>query len=180
MNGLSEKCFTMKSQIPTIWFTKHSTLSNTHCVKSVRFQSYSGPHLSRIFPHPDWIRRDTKYEVSLCIQSGCGKMREKCGKNADQNNTEYGHFSRSDYNNSLGQKKLPVTLLFLQKCYDNLFIYSPWKHQKIRGLEMFSGAGWGSKKQAFQTSPGGRGPSLITIEIFLRVFGRIWNWVISA
>ena len=119
-------------------------------------------------------------QVSLRIQSGCGKMREKCGKNSDQNNSEYGHFSRSDYNNSLGQKKLPVTLLFLQKCYDNLFIYSPWKHQKIRGLEMFSGAGWGSKKQAFQTSPGGRGPSLITIEIFLRVFGRIWNWVISA
>ena len=32
-----------------------------HCVKSVRIRNYSGPHLSRIFPHSDWIRRDTPY-----------------------------------------------------------------------------------------------------------------------
>ena len=46
-----------------------------HCVKRVRIRSYSGPHFPRIFPHSDWIRRDT---VSLRIQSECGKIRGKC------------------------------------------------------------------------------------------------------
>ena len=31
----------------------------THCVKRVRVRSYSGPHYPLIFPHSDWIRRDT-------------------------------------------------------------------------------------------------------------------------
>ena len=52
-------------------------------MKSVRIRSYSGPHFFRIFPHSDWIRRHTP-----CIQS-------ECGKNVDQNNSEYGHFLRS-------------------------------------------------------------------------------------
>ena len=56
------------------------------CVKGVHTRSYSGPHFSRIFPHSDWIRIDT-----LRIQSNAGK----CGKNADQNNSKYGHFLRS-------------------------------------------------------------------------------------
>ena len=43
-----------------------------HCVKCFHIQNYSGPHFSRIFPHSDCI------SVSLCIQSECGKMREKC------------------------------------------------------------------------------------------------------
>ena len=30
-----------------------------HCVKRARVRSYSGPHFPRIFPHSDWIRRDT-------------------------------------------------------------------------------------------------------------------------
>ena len=44
-----------------------------HCVKSILF----GVILVHIFPHSDWIRRDIR-------------------ENADQNNSEYGHFSRSD------------------------------------------------------------------------------------
>ena len=40
----------------------------------------------RIFPHSDWIRRDTPY---LSVFS---RMRE----NADQNNFKYGHFLRSE------------------------------------------------------------------------------------
>ena len=44
-----------------------------HCVKSVRIRTYSGPHFSRILPHSE------RYSVSLCIQSECEKMREKCG-----------------------------------------------------------------------------------------------------
>ena len=46
----------------------------SHGVKRVRIRSCSGPHFSRIFPHSDWIRRDTPW---------------KSGKNADQNNSEY-------------------------------------------------------------------------------------------
>ena len=54
----------------------------THDVKRVRIRSYSGPHFSCIFPHSDWIR---------VFSPNAGK----CGKNADQNNLEYGHFLRS-------------------------------------------------------------------------------------
>ena len=43
--------------------------------------SVFGVILVRIFPHSDWIRRDTE---SVRIR-----------ENADQNNSEYGHFSRS-------------------------------------------------------------------------------------
>ena len=53
--------------------------SNTsqRCVKYVRIRKFSSPHFSRIFPHSNWIRRDTR-------------------KNADQNNTEYELFLRSE------------------------------------------------------------------------------------
>ena len=36
-----------------------------HCVKSVRIRNYSGPHFSRIFPHSDWIWRDTEYKKGV-------------------------------------------------------------------------------------------------------------------
>ena len=42
--------------------------------------------LARIFPHSDWIRRDTEY---LSVFS------PNAGKKADQNNSEYGQFSCS-------------------------------------------------------------------------------------
>ena len=85
---------------------------NFHCVRSVRIRSYSGPHFSRIFPHLDWIRRDTRY---LCVFSSnagkCGRNADqnnsylslfspnvgKCGKNAHQDNSEYPHFLQSVY-----------------------------------------------------------------------------------
>ena len=55
--------------------------------------------LIRIFPHSNWIRRDTlyfpafglnreRYFVSLRIQSECGKIQTR-------NNSVFGHFSRS-------------------------------------------------------------------------------------
>ena len=49
-----------------------------HCVKSVCIRSYSGPHF------PAFGLNTERYRVSL-------RMRE----NADQNNSEYRHFSRS-------------------------------------------------------------------------------------
>ena len=63
------------------WF---KTCDRKHCVKSVRFLSYSGPYFSRIFPHSDW------YLSVFSPNAG------KCRKNADQNNSEYGHFLRSE------------------------------------------------------------------------------------
>ena len=79
---------------------KHKSNLRHPLRKTVRIRSYSGPHFSRIFPHSDWIRRDTSYSklfwsvffpqfpafglntesyfVSLRIQSECGKMWEKC------------------------------------------------------------------------------------------------------
>ena len=44
--------------------------------------SIFGVILVRIFPHSDWIRRDTEY-LPYSV-----RMRE----NVDQNNSEYGHF----------------------------------------------------------------------------------------
>ena len=50
-------------------FTQRHTVKNRqvlwiflliiHWVKRVRIRSYSGPHFSRIYPHSDWIRRDS-------------------------------------------------------------------------------------------------------------------------
>ena len=62
-----------------------------HWVKSFRIQSYSGPHFSCIFLDSDWLRRDTQH-LSVFSPNA-----EKCEKNADQNNSEYGHFLRSVY-----------------------------------------------------------------------------------
>ena len=53
-------------------------------------RSYFGPHFSRIFSHSDWIRRDTKYLSVFSPNTG------KCGKNTDQNKSEYGQFLRSE------------------------------------------------------------------------------------
>ena len=58
-------------------------LCASHCIKGVRIRSYSGPDFSRIFPHSDWIRRDTEYLSVFSPNAG------KCWKNADQSNSEY-------------------------------------------------------------------------------------------
>ena len=52
-----------------------------HCVKSIPFPSYSGPH----FPAFALNTKDMKYLTPYSL-----RMRE----NTDQNNSEYGHFSR--------------------------------------------------------------------------------------
>ena len=70
--------------------SKVPILQKIYCVKSVRIQSYSGPHFSRILLHLDWIRRYAPYLSVL------GTNAEKCGENADQDNSEYRHFFCSD------------------------------------------------------------------------------------
>ena len=57
---------------------------STHCLKSVRIRSYSGPHFSRIFPHADWIRRDTGISPnSVWMREDAGKMRTRTTPNTD-------------------------------------------------------------------------------------------------
>ena len=47
--------------------------------KRVRNRSYSGPHFSRVFPHSDWIRRDT----SIRMRENPGKMRTRITPNTN-------------------------------------------------------------------------------------------------
>ena len=72
-----------------MWNFYTTLMQQLHCVKRVRIRSYSGLQFSLIFPHSDWIRRNTEYLSVFSPNAG------KCGKNADQNNSEYGHPLRS-------------------------------------------------------------------------------------
>ena len=56
-------------------YFEHSFL--THSVKSVRIQSYSGPHF------PAFGLNTERYSVSLCTQSECGKMRTRITPNTE-------------------------------------------------------------------------------------------------
>ena len=49
----------------------------SHCVKSVRIRSYSGPYFPAFGPNRE------RYGVSLRIQSECGKIRTRITPNAD-------------------------------------------------------------------------------------------------
>ena len=53
--------------------------------KTAKKMSVCGVVLVRIFLHMDWIRRYTEYRLLFSPNAG----------NADQINSEYGHFSRS-------------------------------------------------------------------------------------
>ena len=55
-----------------------------HCVKCVRIRSNSGPNFSRIFPHSDWIQRDTEYlQYSVRMRENAGKMRTRITPKTD-------------------------------------------------------------------------------------------------
>ena len=64
-------------------FDKNSSL---HCVKIVGIRSYSGLHFSAF---------------------GLNTERFRMPENADQKNSEYGHFLRSEYFNKSSSEKLP-------------------------------------------------------------------------
>ena len=68
-------------------------MGGSHCVKSVRIQIYYGPH----FP-----------AFGLNTES----------ENADQNNSEYGHFSRSEYDSQTGHVFFfnVTRLVWIQEC----------------------------------------------------------------
>ena len=62
------------------YVVQRADLSDTHWVKSVRIQSYSGSYFSGIFPHSDWIRRDTYLSV---FTPNAGKMLTRITPNTD-------------------------------------------------------------------------------------------------
>ena len=72
------------------------TISLIHCVKSVHNRSYSDPHFPALGLNTErysaFSRISTKYGEILLISPYSIRMRE----NADQNNSKYGHFLRSN------------------------------------------------------------------------------------
>ena len=83
-----EKIETKRTQSNEISDGEQIAICTTQCVNTVGIRSYSGPHFSRILPNSDRIRRD--YLSVFSPNTG------KWGKNAEQNNSEYGHFLHSD------------------------------------------------------------------------------------
>ena len=77
--------------------------------------------LVRIFPHLDWIRRDTEW-VSLRIQSKCRKIQSS-------KNSVFGHFSRSahTFNSCFSENELTWYSFFLSK--EMIFSCKRYKHQ---------------------------------------------------
>ena len=75
-----------KRSLIVFWWNSFCQPQGQRWVKCVRIWSYSGPHFSRVLSHKDWIRKDTKYLSVFNPNVG------KCGKNVDQNNSEYVHF----------------------------------------------------------------------------------------
>ena len=67
-NHFSEWLLKLKKQ-------KHGL--DIHCIQSARIRSFSGPYFPSFGPHTE------RYEVSLCIQSECGKKRTRKSPNTD-------------------------------------------------------------------------------------------------
>ena len=70
----SKKC--MKELI-VLKFLKNVKHQTTHCVKSIRIRSFSGPFFAEFGLNPE------RYVVSLLIQSECGKIQTSKTANTD-------------------------------------------------------------------------------------------------
>ena len=92
-------------------------VNNKHYVKSVRSRSYSGPHF------PAFGLMWTEYEKIRCISSYSVRMRE----NADQNNSQYEHFTRSErHQNDFNNVVLLSLLLRLNLFHALLLWFHCW------------------------------------------------------
>ena len=69
--------YNMLSKIEYVVQPFNLRVHGTHCVKSVRIRSFSGPHF------PAFGLNTGKYGVSLRIQSECGKIRTRKSPNMD-------------------------------------------------------------------------------------------------
>ena len=93
----------------------------SHCVKSFRIRSYSGPYF------PAFGLSTERYFVFLCIQSERGKIRTRITPNTDT------FHAVSQYQNHIWIKKLSLTHFM-----PLVFSYTPWKHLKTSTLLAFS------------------------------------------
>ena len=94
-----------------------SNIYMQHCVKGVHIWSYSGLYISRIFQDLDWIRRDIPY------LSVFNPNEEKCGKNADQNNSEQGHLLSSVVFQVLVYTLSVLLLIWISHSFDFITLY---------------------------------------------------------
>ena len=88
-----------------------------HCVKSVQIRSF---FLVHIFPHSDWIRRETEYLSSFSPNAG---------KYGPEKSPVFWHFSRSGVVFVI-ILLLPIIILFEEILHD---IFE-WKHENIKIL----------------------------------------------
>ena len=75
--AVSESSIKIKVKLHMTLFVIFLTSAVIHCVKSVRIQSYSGPHF------PAFGLNTERYSVSLRVQSECGKMWTRIAPNTD-------------------------------------------------------------------------------------------------
>ena len=101
--------------------------------KDVRIRSYSSPYFFRIFPHWDWIRGDKEYLSAFYPNAG------KYRKNLDQNNSEYGHFLRSDQKSSSWFHSLLSCCIYCMRKYP---IHVTWAQGETPNTLCIT---WGSK-----------------------------------
>ena len=85
-----------------IWF-QDSIYGVKKKIYTARKVSVFGAFLVRIFPHSDWIWRDTKYLSVFSPKAG----------NKDQKNSEYGYFSSSDMVTS---SCIQLTIAYYKPC----------------------------------------------------------------
>ena len=99
-----------------------------HCVKSVRIRSFSGPYFPAFGLNMD------RYRVSL---QNSVRMRE----NTDQDNSEYGHFSRSEM--LTGKSKTPMHSVIWFKIDVKLILITDISISTIWGSYATTFLSWG-------------------------------------
>ena len=96
-----------------------------HCVKIVQIRSFSGPYF------PTFGLNRERYEVSLCIQSECGKIRTR-------KHSVFGHLSHNGYFYYL-RKRFPSQMFER--------INTPWKDTKHKTKQKTVSVWAGRKKR---------------------------------
>ena len=93
-------------------------------IYTARKVSVFGAFLVRIFPHSDWIRRDTQYLSVFSPKAG----------NKDQKNSEYGYFSRSDMVTS---SFIPLTIAYFKPCERSMMEHFCDNNYQLLAIDYF-------------------------------------------
>ena len=125
-----------------VTFTKENLHKKLHllCSEGVLFTPLEAEViLVHIFPHSDWIRRDTRTEYREIPRISPYSVR--MWENADQNNSEYRHFLRSN-NSRFFLESIIATLVFYffkssQKPLKNLAKCLKWSFRLADWLDFY-------------------------------------------